>query len=306
MDGSPTPGGSREIDVRLGRAWRDHHRHLLDVAFRVLGSIGEAEDVVQEAYARLVKVDIDQIEDVGAWLVVVVSRLSFDQLRSARWQRQTPTAAPPEDRPVAPGRPPDPADRVTLDDEVRMALHVILARLTPAERTAYVLHDVFRYSFDDIAEIVGRSPAACRQLAARARQRIQADSGASRFTVESDDQRRVTEAFVAACATGDLDGLVAVLDPDVAGQADIGGDVGLLPPVVGRDAVATTALRYLGPDSATTLLSLPVGDEPAVIALRDGRVYGAFTFTLRGGRVHHIHGVIDPAKLAELNVILDP
>jgi RNA polymerase sigma-70 factor (ECF subfamily) len=307
MDRSPTRGGSREIDVRLGRAWRDHHRFLLDVAFRVLGSISEAEDVVQEAYARLVKADLDEIDDVKGWLVVVVSRLSFDQLRSARWRRQSPAAAPPEGRPAAqPGLPTDPADRVTLDDEVRIALHVILARLTPAERTAYVLHDVFKYSFDDIAGIVGRSPAACRQLAARARHRIQADSGAARFTVESDDQRRVTEAFIAASATGDLDGLLAVLDPDVAGQADLGGTVGLLPPLVGRDAVAQGILRYLGPHSSTTLLSLPVGEEATVIALRDGRVYGAFTLTLRAGRVHHIHGVIDPAKLADLNVILDP
>jgi len=307
MDRSATPSGPREIDVRLGRAWRDHHRYLLDVAFRVLGSISEAEDVVQEAYARLVKADLDAIDDVKGWLVVVVSRLSFDQLRSARWRRQAPTALPPEDRPAAqPGLPPDPADRVTLDDEVRMALQVILARLTPAERTAYVLHDVFKYSFEDIAGIVGRSPAACRQLAARARHRIHADSGAARFTVESDDQRRVTEAFIAASSTGDLDGLLAVLDPDVAGQADLGGTVGLLPPLVGRDAVAAGILRYLGPGSSTTLLSLPVGQEATVIALRDGRVFGAFTLTLRAGRVHHIHGVIDPAKLADLNVILDP
>ena len=307
MDRSPPPSGPREIDVRLGRAWRDHHRHLLDVAFRVLGSISEAEDVVSEAYARLLRADLDRIDDVGGWLVVVVSRLSLDQLRSARWRRQSHGAAPPEDRPAAqPGLPTDPADRVTLDDEVRVALHVILARLTPAERTAYVLHDVFKYSFEDIAGIVGRSPAACRQLAARARQRIRADGGAARFPVESDDQRRVTEAFIAAASTGDLDGLLAVLDPDVVGQADLGGAVGLLPPVVGRDAVVPLVLRFLGPDSSTTLLSLPVGDGATVVALRDGRVYGTFTFELRGGRVHHIDGLLDPARLADLNVILDP
>lgn len=224
MDRSPAHGPSPELDVQLGRAWRDHHRYLLDVAFRVLGSISEAEDVVQEAYARLMNVDVDELDDVRAWLVVVVSRLCFDQLRSARWQRQTPSAAPPENRHATQaGMPTDPADRVTLDDEVRMALHVVLARLTPAERTAYVLHDVFRYSFDDIADVVGRSPAACRQLAARARHRIHADGGPARFPVESDEQRHVTEAFIAAASTGDVDGLLAVLDPDVAGQADMGG-----------------------------------------------------------------------------------
>jgi RNA polymerase sigma-70 factor (ECF subfamily) len=213
---------------------------------------------------------------------------------------------PPDDRPAArPGPPPDPADRVTLDDEVRMALHVVLARLTPAERTAYVLHDVFTYSFDDIAGIVGRSPAACRQLAARARQRINADSDATRFTVESAQQRRVTEAFIAACSTGDLDGLLAVLDPGVAGQADLGGAIGLRPPVAGRDAVARLTLHYLGPESSTTLLSLPTGHDATVVALRDGRVFAALTLTLHADRIAHIHGIIDPAKLADLDAILD-
>ena len=307
MDRSPFPGRSPEIDVQLGRAWRDHHRYLLDVAFRVLGSISEAEDVVQEAYARLMNVDLDELDDVRAWLVVVVSRLCYDQLRSARWQRQTPSAAPPENRPAAqPGPPTDPADRVTLDDEVRMALHVLLARLTPAERTAYVLHDVFRYSFDDIADIVGRTPAASRQLAARARQRIQADGDAARFTVESSEQRRVTDAFIAACSTGDLDGLLAVLDPDVAGQADMGGTIGLRPPIVGSIAVARGALQYLGPRSSTTLLSLPTGEEPTIIALRGSRVVTAVTLTVRADRITHIHAVVDPAKLADLNVTLNP
>jgi RNA polymerase sigma-70 factor, ECF subfamily len=307
MDRSPFPGRSPEIDVQLGRAWRDHHRYLLDVAFRVLGSISEAEDVVQEAYARLMNVDLDELDDVRAWLVVVVSRLCYDQLRSARWQRQTPSAAPPENRPAAqPGPPTDPADRVTLDDEVRMALHVLLARLTPAERTAYVLHDVFRYSFDDIADIVGRTPAASRQLAARARQRIQADGDAARFTIESSEQRRVSDAFIAACSTGDLDGLLAVLDPDVAGQADIGGTIGLRPPIVGSIAVARGALQYLGPRSSTTLLSLPTGEEPTIIALRGSRVVTAVTLTVRADRITHIHAVVDPAKLADLNVTLNP
>jgi RNA polymerase sigma-70 factor, ECF subfamily len=305
MDGSSTPGGSREIDVRLGRAWRDHHRYLLDVAFRMLGSIGEAEDAVQEAYTRLVTVDLDELDDVRAWLVVVVSRLCYDQLRSARWQRQTATAAPPENHGRAgAGHLADPVDRVTLDDQVRIALHVVLARLTPAERTAYVLHDVFKYSFEDIAAIVGRKPAAARQLAARARHRI-SDGGATRFTVAAEEQRRVTEAFIAASSTGDLEGLLAVLDPGVAGQADLGGDIGLLPPVVGSDAVARNTLHYLGPGSSTTLLSLPAG-APTILALRDGRVFGTFTLTLRAGRVHHIHGILDPAKLTDLDLVLDP
>jgi RNA polymerase sigma-70 factor, ECF subfamily len=315
MDRSPTPGESRELDARLGAAWRDHHRYLLDVAFRVLGSISEAEDMVQEAFARLVDVDLDEIDDLRGWLVVVVSRLCFDQLRSARWRRQSPGALDADHRPAP---DPDPADRVTLDDEVRMALHVLMGRLTPAERTAFVLHDVFSYSFDDVGSVVGRSPAASRQLAARARKRLHADAGDARFTVESAEQRRVTDAFIAATSTGDLDGLLAVLDPDASGEGDLGVPVGEVvdipgigtarqgPPITGRKAVARLALRYMGPDTSTTLLSLPTGDEPTLIALRGGRVIATITLTVREGRITHMHGVVDPAKLAELNLILDP
>lgn len=314
MDPSSTPSEPRELDVRLRRAWRDHHRYLLDVAFRVLGSISEAEDMVQEAFARLVDVDLDEIDDLRGWLVVVVSRLCFDQLRSARVRRQSPSALEADHRPAV---DPDPADRVTLDDEVRMALHVVMARLTPAERTAFVLHDVFNYSFGDVATVVGRSPAASRQLAARARRRIRADGGAARSPVESAEQRRVTDAFIAAASTGDLDGLLAVLDPDVSGHADLGGTDGQLvdvpgvgtvrqrPPISGRNAVARLALHYLGPDSSTTLLALPTGDEPTVIALRDHRVLATLTLTVQGDRITHMHGVIDPAKLVDLNLILD-
>jgi RNA polymerase sigma-70 factor, ECF subfamily len=315
MDQSPTPGDSPELDDRLGAAWRDHHGYLLDVSFRVLGSISEAEDMVQEAFTRLVDVDLDKIDDLRGWLVVVVSRLCFDQLRSARVRRQSPAALEADHRPAT---DPDPADRVTLDDEVRMALHVVMGRLTPAERTAFVLHDVFGFSFDDVGAVVGRSPAASRQLATRARKRIHADAGEARFTVESAEHRRVTDAFIAATSTGDLDGLVAVLDPEASGHGDLGvpvgqtvdipgiGTVRQTPPVTGGKAVARIALRYLGPDSSTTLLSLPTGDEPTLIALRGGRIMATVTLTVRDGRIIHLHSVGDPAKLAELNVILDP
>ena len=246
--------------------------------------------------------------------MVVVSRLCFDQLRSARLRRQSPGALEADRRPAT---DPDPADRVTLDDEVRMALHVLMGRLTPAERTAFVLHDVFNYSFDDVGDVVGRSPAASRQLAARARKRLHADAGDARFTVESAEQRRVTEAFIAATSTGDLDGLLAVLDPDVSGHGDLGVPVGELadipgvgivrqgPPITGRRAVGRLALRFLGPDSSTTLLSLPTGDEPTLVALLAGRVLATVELTVRGGRITHLESVVDPAKLADLNLILD-
>lgn len=310
---SPNRGES-ELDARLGRAWREHRRYVLDVALRMVGDLGEAEDVVQEAFTRLLRADVDEIDDVRAWLVTVVSRLCLDQLRSARRRRQEPFDGPPG-APAPSDRLPstaavDPADRVTLDDSVRMALQVMLERLSPAERTALVLHDVFRLSFNDIAGIVGRSPAACRQLAHRARAHLHDETNPARFTVESAEQRQVTETFITAAATGDLDALLAVLDPDVAGQADLGGSIGLLPPIVGRDQVAGGVLRFYGPggkygpDADVTLLSLPTGRRPSILALRDGEAAAVITLTVRDGLVEHIHTIVDPAKLAPLTVAL--
>jgi RNA polymerase sigma-70 factor (ECF subfamily) len=300
-----------EADVQLGQAWREHRRYVLGIALRMLGDLGDAEDVVQEAFTRLLRTDIDDIDDVRAWLVTVVSRLCLDQLRSARRQRQDPLdepALPPGAGGSGPGASPagpvDPADRVTLDDSVRLALHVMLERLSPAERTAFVLHDVFQVSFDDIADIVGRTPAACRQLASRARRHIRSDADPARFTIESAEQRVVTERFIAAVSTGDLDDLLAVLDPDVAGQADVGGARGVLRPVVGRDRVARGALGYLGPDSHTTLLSLPTPGRPSFVALRDGGAVAVVTLTVRDGMVGHIHVIVDPVKLAPVTAAL--
>jgi RNA polymerase sigma-70 factor (ECF subfamily) len=288
-----------DVDGELARAWRDHRRHVLDIALRMLGNLPEAEDVVQEAFARLLRADVREIDNVGGWLVVVAGRLCLDRLRSERRHPIVPDATL-EDRAAA--LTPDPADRVTLDDNVRIALHVVLERLTPAERTAYVLHDVFQYPFTEISEIVGRTPAACRQLASRARRTISSDAGATRFRVEPADDRRVAERFIAACTTGDLDGLLAVLDPDVDGEADLGG--GFRRVEVGSADVAVGLLRYLGPDSATTLVSAPAGDHPGVLAVRDGRVVTLVTLTVRDGRVDHIHALVDPVRLGPINEAL--
>jgi RNA polymerase sigma-70 factor, ECF subfamily len=177
--------GTDEKNTAIGEAWRKHRRYLLDVAYRMLGTVTEAEDVVQEAFARLLREDIGEIEDVRGWLVVVTTRLSLDQLRSARAKREA-YVGPwlPEPLIEPPGAGPDPVDRITLDDSVRMAMLVVLERLTPAERAAFVLHDVFRFSFDEVAEIVGRSTSACRQLATRARRRIREETGPARFAVD--------------------------------------------------------------------------------------------------------------------------
>jgi RNA polymerase sigma-70 factor (ECF subfamily) len=291
------------MEDEFGRAWRVHRRHVLDIAFRMLGNVAEAEDVVQEAFARLVAADLDQIDDAGGWLVVVVSRLCLDRLRADRRHPTEPEAAVgdrPGDRAV------DPADRVTLDDNVRMALHLVLERLTAAERTVFVLHDVFQYPFEAIARIVGRTPVACRQLASRARRTVTADASRTRFVVEPAEQRRVTEEFIAACSGGDLEALLQLLDPTVGGEADVGGRIGVTT-VTGRGPVAAGLLQFFGPASSTTLLSLPVGGragEAGVVALRNDRVVTIATLTVRDGRIVHIDAVADPRKLGSLRAAL--
>jgi RNA polymerase sigma-70 factor, ECF subfamily len=302
-----------EFDSRLGRAWRDDHRYLLNVAFRVLGSISEAEDAVQEAFARLVDRDLDEIDDVRGWLTVVVTRLCFDQLRSADRQRRSST--PLHDVDPAPTRSMDPADRITLDDEVRLALHIVMAQLTPAERIAFVLHDVFSYSFNAISEVLGRSPAACRQLASRARRTVD-PTDAGRFSVEAAEAHRVAERFIAACSTGDLDGMLAVMHPDCSGHVDTGAEVGALvdlprfgpvgqgPTVLGREAVASLTLRYNGPGTSITLLSVPSLRRPTAIGLHEGRVVVHFTMTVEDGLITRGDVVLDPDKLADLNLVL--
>jgi RNA polymerase sigma-70 factor (ECF subfamily) len=303
-----------EFDSRLGRAWRDDHRYLLHLSFRVLGSISEAEDVVQEAFARLVDQDLDEIDDVRGWLAVVVTRLCLDQLRSADRQRRVPAGLHAHEH--TPARDMDPADRITLDDEVRLALYILMDRLTPAERIAFVLHDVFTYPFDAISEILGRSPAACRQLASRARRTIHPHEP-NRVTSQTDDAHRVAEQFIAACSTGDLDGMIALMHPDCSSDVDTGAGIGELvelprlgtvgqgPTVVGREAVARLALRYNGPGTSITLLSVPSLHKPTGIGLHRGSVVVHFTMTVEDGLITRGDIVLDPDKLAGLNLVLD-
>jgi RNA polymerase sigma-70 factor, ECF subfamily len=292
-------------DTALGQAWRDHRRYLLDVAYRMLGSVNEAEDIVQESFARLLRVDPATIDDLRGWLVAVTSRLCLDQLRSARSRRETYVGPwlpepliPPESGSI------DPADQVTLDDSVRMALLVVLERLTPAERTAFVLHDVFQFSFDAVGSIIGRSPAACRQLASRARHRIQADSGPARFSVEPAEQRRVAERFIAAASGGDLDALMQLLDPDAVGETDTGGLIpGPHQPIVGRVRVARSLLQALKAGHVT-LVPMLVKGQPGAIAMRDGRVAAVFALTVQDGLIQHIHAIANPYKLAYVTWML--
>ncbi len=287
------------MDDLLERAWREHRRHVLDVAFRMLGDLGDAEDAVQEGFARLVRAVPDEIDDVGGWLVVVVSRICLDRLRANRRRATTPEASVGDQADHRGGGPADPADRVTLDDGVRVALNLMLERLSAAERTAFVLHDVFQYPFDAIGEIVGRSPAACRQLASRARRAIRDDAGTARFAVEPADQRRVMERFIAACSSGDVEGLLAVLDPDVSGDSDLAAH-----PFRGSRRIARGALLFLGPESGVTLLSVPSVGGPTLMAVRDGEVVALATLTISGDRITHIEALADPVTLRPLRAAL--
>ena len=218
----------RQDDKAVSDAYQAHRPYLVDLAFRMLGDIGAAEDAVQDAFSRLLGAEPAEIEDYRGWLIVVTSRLCLDQIRSARARRERAHDAaeiefvgPPETGLA------NPADRVTLDDRVGIALLVMLQRLTPAERVVFVLHDVFGVPFDTIAETVGRSAQACRQLARRARLKIAAGQpglGPAGLLQEiaASEHRAVTEKFLTACATGDIDSLLTLLDPGAWGELVLG------------------------------------------------------------------------------------
>ena len=302
--GQPTDPGAAEALV--AEAWQSHRGYLLDVAYRLLGSLTEAEDAVQEAFARLLRADPSTIDDVRGWLVVVVSRLCLDQLRSARSRRET-YVGPWLPEPLVPpaGGEPDPADRVTLDDSVRLALLVVLERLTPAERAAFVLHDVFEFSFDDVGDIVGRTPEACRQLASRARRRIRDETGPGRFTVDTSELARIAKRFIDASSAGDMDALMDVLDPEVVGWTDGGGLVPApVEPVVGRRAVAERFLMYVR-GFGVRLAPAVVNGEPGVLGFVDGRLASVLAFEARDGLVTRIHGIANPLKLAHVAERMD-
>lgn len=296
----PTPiRETYSSDTALAGIWLEHHRYLLNVAYRMLGTVSEAEDVVQDAFARLLRIDIGEINDVRGWLVVAVTRRCLDELRSARSRREVyvgpwlpePVIDPPDD-----GK--DPADKVTLDDSVRMAMLLVLERLSPAERAAFILHDVFQFSFEEVAEIVGKSASACRQLASRARRHIQEEATPARFTATPDEAARIADRFIAAATSGDVNALMQVLDPNVAGHADSGG---IFPsaraPQAGRERVAPIFayfVRLLG----LTLKPSTVNGDPGVLAFKGDRLLAVVGLETRNDLVTQIHIIANPYKLA--------
>jgi RNA polymerase sigma-70 factor (ECF subfamily) len=275
---------------------------LMRVAYGILGTITDAEDVVQEAWVRLQRADASEIRDLEGWLVTVVARLSLDVLGSARVRRETyPGQWLPE--PVVTRLDGgDPADRVAFDEEVSMALLVVLETLSPAERTAFVLHDVFGLDFNAVAVAVGRTPEACRQLAWRARRHVR--SRAPRYDVDVTRQHDVVVAFLAACDGADLDGLTALLDPDVVLRGDGGG---LVPsarqPIVGAHRVAQFLIGVRraakGPLGGHVLL---VNGAPGALVASGGRVISVMSFAVHDGRVTEVDAVLSPEKLAHVRL----
>jgi RNA polymerase sigma-70 factor (ECF subfamily) len=267
-------------------AWRHHRAYLVNLAYQMLSDVGEAEDVAQEAFLRLSRTEPAAIDDVRAWLTVVAGRLCLDQMRSARHRHEQPDESGTLD--VTPSREVDPADRVTLDDEVRTALLEVLRRLSPGERVAFIMHDVFQMPFDEIAETVGRPIGTCRQLARRARAKF-AESAPKAADVTDLEHRIVAEKFITACTNGDLDALISVLDPTVWGMATF---VGGGPPQInhGRDIVAPNLLRFLG--HGLTLVTGPAGE---LLGFSAGRLAVVLTLTVRDDLVVKVEATVDPS-----------
>ena len=288
-------------DATISQAYREHRPYLVNLAFRMLGDLGAAEDVVQDAFARLLRADAGQIDDERGWLIVVTSRLALDQIRSARSRRER-AHDPGEIEFSAPRAQPalaDPADRITFDDSVRLALLVMMQKLSPAERVVLVLHDVFRMPFGTIAQTVGRTTASCRQLAKRARQKVADGRPGARFDVESAEHRLVTDKFIAACAGGDLDGLLAVLAPDAWGDVDFGPAATEARSVItGAENVAANLLRFWGPGS--TLVSHPAGGQPALLGFHGRTLAALLVLRMRGEQVQAVHVIADPAQIGFL------
>jgi RNA polymerase sigma-70 factor, ECF subfamily len=299
-------------DTELAREFEAQRPRLVRLAYASTGSLAEAEDCVQEAWLRLQRAaDRAAIRDLGAWLTTTVSRLALDALSSAKARRERQTGPwLPEplvehvgDAGALGGVAGDPAERVTLDESVSMALLVVLETLSPAERTAFLLHDVFGMSFDEVAEVVGRSAAAVRQLASRARRHVRDDR--PRFPPTRRQQAELLGAFTSACADGDLERLLALLDPDVVWRADGGGKVRAVPALArGAAQIARLLLGYARRPPTRMRAALVNGAPGLVLRDADG-ILTVMAMTVDAGRITAIDVVRDPDKLTALRRLDD-
>ena len=295
------PGGSRP-DPGLD-AVISERRQLINLTYRLLGSLAEAEDAVQETYARwyaMTRQQQDAIESPGAWLTTVASRICLNLLGSARARRETYVGEwipePLPGRTGQPGAATDPADRVTLDESVSMAFLVVLESMTPAERVAFILHDVFGYPFAEVAGIVGRTPAACRQLASSARRRIRASQPPAAPAAR---QAGIIRAFKQAWEAQDINALIALLDPGATAIADGGGlAVAFLDPIEGGEQIARAWIEIANrKPSDMTFLERTVNGQPGLVAQQNGVTVTVFAFEVTGDRITHIWVVRNPDKL---------
>ncbi|WP_406331016.1 sigma-70 family RNA polymerase sigma factor [Streptomyces sp. NBC_00203] len=297
VSGSAFPGkGEAEF---LAARFESHRGHLRAVAYRMLGSLTEADDAVQEAWLKLSRVDAARVDNLGGWLTTVVGRVCLDMLRSRRTRGEESLEEQPGVRMPEPVISPfggiDPEQEALLADSVGLALLVVLEQLAPAERLAFVLHDLFAVPFDEIAPIVGRTPAASRQLASRARRRVQ--GGAPAPDPDLAQQREVVEAFLAAAREGDFDALVAVLDPDVVARSEAGVTAGAIAVASGASSFAHLA-RIARPAL--------VNGAAGFVVVADGRPVSVLAFTVVKGRIAVIDILNDPERLAGLDVtVLD-
>ena len=281
-------------DDTLTRAFEAHRGRLLRVAYATVGSVPEAEDCVQEAWLRLQAQDPASIRDMGAWLTTTVSRLAYDTLGSARARRERYVGSwLPE--PLVEDLDDDPAQRVTLDESVSMALLVVLERLSPAERTAFLLHDVFGLAFEEVADVVGRTPAAVRQLASRARKHV--EDGRPRFPPTQAEQRRLVTAFAEACGNGDVQQLVALLDPDVVWRADGGGKATAAHPAEGGAQNVTRFLLALARRPPRSVRMASVNGAPGIVMRDADGVLTVIAFTADAGRITALDVMRNPDKL---------
>ena len=273
--------------TELAAAFEEHRSHLHLVAHRMLGSASEADDAVQEAWLKLARADTSAVENLRGWLTTVVARVCLDMLRSRTSRREDPLAAAPE---------PTVASRATVDrelaDSVGLALMIVLDKLDPADRLAFVLHDLFAMPFDEIAPIIGRSTAAARQLASRARRRVQ---GASAPDVDLATQRRVVDAFIAALRAGDMEALLTVLDPDVTGRVDGAGAAGQ---VRGAREWARGAVAFQR--AAEHMRPVLVDGRVALAFAPGGKIVRVVVFAFAGATIRDVEVVTEPDALAEL------
>jgi RNA polymerase sigma-70 factor (ECF subfamily) len=276
----------------LTERFEAHRGHLRAVAYRMLGSLSEADDAVQEAWLKLSRADTSGVTNLGGWLTTVVGRVCLDMLRSRKARGEQPLGVHVPEPIISSADGLDPEQEAVLADSVGLALLVVLEHLAPAERLAFVLHDTFAVPFEEIGPILGRSPAAAKQLASRARRRVRGAEPTSDGDLAS--QRAVVEAFLTAARGGDLEGLLAVLDPDVVARPDTGGEVR------GANALASNAVTYARFASAGKVAL--INGVPGAVAFDGERLRSVLAFTIRGGKVTALDILLDPDRLARLDI----